>query len=96
MPVNVQVANQKQKNALLLATISAFRWPIISAVFPRLCLLGFTFAQPFLIHQTVTFVAQPLTEESQDAGYGLIGAFAFVFIGIAVSTSALNVGPTIC
>jgi hypothetical protein len=62
----------------------AFWLPIVSAGFPRLCLLGFTFAQPFLINQTVIFVSQSVEEATQNTGYGLIGAFALVYIGLAV------------
>ncbi|KAL3299574.1 ABC transporter [Colletotrichum asianum] len=45
----------------------------------------FTFAQPFLINTTVSFVGQ----EKPDAnfGKGLIGAWALVYLGIAVSNS---------
>ncbi|EAW08899.1 putative ABC transporter [Aspergillus clavatus NRRL 1] len=80
------VADQERKYGLFSALLRAFWLPIVSAGFPRLCLLGFTFAQPFLINRTVTFVSQPVTEETQNAGYGLIGAFALVYIGLAVST----------
>ncbi|KAJ5794580.1 ABC transporter [Penicillium paradoxum] len=81
-----EVTDQEQEYGLFVSLMRAFWLPIVSAGFPRLCLLGFTFAQPFLINRTVNFVGQPLTEETKNAGYGLIGAFGLVYIGLAVST----------
>ncbi|KAI8300944.1 ABC transporter atnG [Colletotrichum sp. SAR11_240] len=51
----------------------------------RACIKMFTFAQPYLINTTVSFVGQ----EKPDAnfGKGLIGAWALVYLGIAVSNS---------
>ncbi|RHZ73317.1 hypothetical protein CDV55_106015 [Aspergillus turcosus] len=84
--VLAEIADRDRKYGLFSALMRAFWPPIVSAGFPRLCLLGFTFAQPFLINQTVTFVSQSVEEGTQNAGYGLIGAFALVYIGLAVST----------
>ncbi|RLM01585.1 hypothetical protein CFD26_108938 [Aspergillus turcosus] len=84
--VLAEIADRDRKYGLFSALMRAFWLPIVSAGFPRLCLLGFTFAQPFLINQTVTFVSQSVEEGTQNAGYGLIGAFALVYIGLAVST----------
>ena len=51
---------------------------------PRLCLIGFNFCQPFLINRAVTFSQQAVTTETTNVGYGLIGAYILVFVGIAV------------
>ena len=59
------------------------RLPLLWAIIPRLLLIGFIFAQPFIIRDVIEFVAAP-RGTSMDTGYGLIGAFAFVYIGIAV------------
>ncbi|EQB45580.1 ABC transporter [Colletotrichum gloeosporioides Cg-14] len=45
----------------------------------------FTFAQPFLINTTVSFVGQE--KPDNNFGKGLIGAWALVYLGIAVSNS---------
>ncbi|KAF4921761.1 ABC transporter atnG [Colletotrichum viniferum] len=77
--------DQQSKNSLLRACIKSYFLSFLSPVIPRLCLSVFTFAQPFLINTTVSFVGQ----EKPDAnfGKGLIGAWALVYLGIAVSTS---------
>jgi len=67
-------------------TISrALWWPILQIVIPRLFLIGFTFAQPFLITSALNLLLQPATELTRDQGYGLIGATALVYIGLAIS-----------
>ncbi|KAF4885361.1 ABC transporter atnG [Colletotrichum fructicola] len=77
--------DQQRKNSLLRACIKSYFLSFLSPVIPRLCLSVFTFAQPFLINTTVSFVGQ----EKPDAnfGKGLIGAWALVYLGIAVSNS---------
>lgn len=74
--------------ALLLSMIKAF-WPEMARVLLlRLILIGLSIAQPFLIGQMVDFLQGSPTASistSNNAGYGLIGAFALVYIGVAVS-----------
>ncbi|KAJ5356748.1 ABC transporter integral membrane type 1 [Penicillium concentricum] len=78
--------NQSRQHALLLAIVNCLRWDIAAIIFPRLALIGFNIAQPFLVGKTVTFLEQ--TESSLNIGYGLIGAITIVFIGIAVTTAS--------
>ncbi|KAJ5285483.1 ABC transporter [Penicillium chrysogenum] len=75
------------QNALLLAVIKCLRWEIATIAFPRLCVVGFSIAQPFLIGKVVT-VLQQTSSLSQDMGYALIAATAIVFTGIAVSRAS--------
>ncbi|RAO71528.1 uncharacterized protein BHQ10_007540 [Talaromyces amestolkiae] len=79
--------NQSHRNALLLAVVNCLRWEIARIAFPRLCVVGFSIAQPFLVGRIVT-VLQQTDLLSLDIGYGLIGATVIVFIGIAVSRSS--------
>jgi len=53
-------------------------------VFPRLCLIGFNYAQPFLINSAIAFVSLPIEEQNKSVGYGLIGAAGLIYLGIAV------------
>ncbi|KAI1762970.1 ABC transporter [Hypoxylon sp. FL1150] len=64
------------KHSLLRACFRSYRLSFLSAVIPRLCLTGFTFAQPFLVSATVTFVG--LENPDSNYGKGLIGAWALV------------------
>ncbi|PYH89268.1 multidrug resistance-associated protein [Aspergillus ellipticus CBS 707.79] len=66
----------------------ALWWPLGSAVFPRLCLIGFTFAQPFLIASILNWLDGQTSPENK--GYGLIGATALVYLGLALSTLHYN------
>ncbi|KAK0757803.1 hypothetical protein N5P37_009819 [Trichoderma harzianum] len=55
------------------------------AVIPRLFLTGFTFSQPFLVNRMIRYL-QNDHEENLSTGYGLLGAYALVYIGIAIAT----------
>ncbi|KMP02660.1 canalicular multispecific organic anion transporter 1 [Coccidioides immitis RMSCC 2394] len=75
----------KGPNSLLWVTIKVLKWRLMSIIFPRLCLIGFTFAQPFLINRAIKFASQPESRTSEGIGNSLIGAYILVYIGIAVS-----------
>ncbi|KAJ6443435.1 Cyclic peptide transporter [Purpureocillium lavendulum] len=78
--------NRSGKHCLAVATWSAFKTTFWSAVLPRLCFTGFTFAQPFLINTIIDFIGSPAAEHAQrGAVAGLIGATALVYFGIAFS-----------
>jgi hypothetical protein len=47
--------------------------------------IGVTYAQPLLVNRVVSFLGQPETSTSKGIGSGLIGAYAIVYMGIAVS-----------
>ena len=73
-------------NSLFLLMWSKLKWHIL-AVFPyRLALVGFTFCQPFLIDTAIHISSAPITADSTNSGYGLIGAYLLVYGGIAVTT----------
>jgi ATP-binding cassette subfamily C (CFTR/MRP) protein 1 len=55
-------------------------------VFPRLCLIGFSYAQPFLISAAIEFIAKPANAQNKNNGYGLIAGAAIIYLGIAAST----------
>ena len=74
------------RHSLLWTTISVLRVAIIRSVIPRLCLIGFKYSQPFLISRAVEFANR--SEEDDSIGWGLTGAVALVFMGLAVSNGA--------
>lgn len=78
------------KYALVRATMRSLRWPFLMGGFPRLCLIGFKFSQPLLIQRVVDFVGEKGGEERRDIGYGLIGAAALIYIGLAVSFATIS------
>ena len=79
--------NIKAKSAhkLLLLYFDRFKWNFLCAVPPRLAYIGFTFCQPFLITRSVDLSSQPVDGASKNVGYGLIGAYIIVYVGIAVT-----------
>ncbi|KAG8161209.1 hypothetical protein KVR01_009473 [Diaporthe batatas] len=72
--------------ALLLAVLSTLKWPILSIIAPRLLFAAFTFCQPLLISATLEWVQTDVVSDDMSRGYGLIGAWFLVYVGIAVST----------
>jgi ATP-binding cassette, subfamily C (CFTR/MRP), member 1 len=73
------------RHAFLFAVLKTFRWQILAGVFPRLCMTAFNFTQPFLMNTLLNWLGQENTGVKRNDGYGLIGAYALVFLGIAVS-----------
>ncbi|KAL8973607.1 MAG: hypothetical protein Q9197_002152 [Variospora fuerteventurae] len=76
----------KGPRSLLMLFFSQLRWRLLAAVPPRLGLIGFTFCQPFLIERALEFNRQPVDAGSTNVGYGLIGAYFLVYVGIAITS----------
>ncbi|KAG9763241.1 P-loop containing nucleoside triphosphate hydrolase protein, partial [Aureobasidium melanogenum] len=76
-------ADKSRKHALLWNTLSSLRWPLLTPIVPRLALIGFNYSQPFLITRIINYVDD--AERDKNIGYGLIGAAAIIYIGIAIS-----------
>ncbi|PQE32692.1 ABC multidrug transporter protein [Rutstroemia sp. NJR-2017a WRK4] len=68
----------------LYATFRALVGPILISTVPRFCLIGFNFCQPLLINRFTTYLQEPITEKSRNQGYGLVGAYGLVYLGITV------------
>ncbi|PWY91611.1 P-loop containing nucleoside triphosphate hydrolase protein [Aspergillus sclerotioniger CBS 115572] len=86
----IRVAWERYKSSntrsLILATAVSLRWAILRTVFPRLCLIGFSYAQTFFIQRAIEHLHKPDTQMTRNEGYGLIGAAALIYGGIAIST----------
>jgi ABC-type multidrug transport system fused ATPase/permease subunit len=62
--------------------------PVLLPVLPRLCLVGFSFCQPFFIRSLLSFVTEGENGgEAPTSAAGLVGASILINVGIAVSTS---------
>ncbi|EXL42709.1 hypothetical protein FOCG_15156 [Fusarium oxysporum f. sp. radicis-lycopersici 26381] len=59
----------------------------LAPIFPRLCYLALTFAQPFLVRRAIDYISKPKTDGSKERGDGLIAAYALVYYGIAFVSS---------
>ncbi|KAJ9136431.1 ABC multidrug transporter [Pleurostoma richardsiae] len=70
---------------LIWVCIKTLKWQTLMVVAPRLVLLGFTICQPVILNRFLDFLQDPL--QNVNYGYGLIGAYGLVYLGIAVSSS---------
>ncbi|OKL59747.1 hypothetical protein UA08_04922 [Talaromyces atroroseus] len=71
------------------ALCRALWWPLASAAIPRLFLIGFTFAQPFLLQTILEWLGQG-PNVSRNEGYGLLGATVLIYLGLAISNLHYN------
>jgi ATP-binding cassette, subfamily C (CFTR/MRP), member 1 len=81
---DVTLANHSGSHSLLKATFKLLKWPLLKIVPPRVALIALNFSQPFLIHRAITLSQESIDPHNTDIGYGLIGAYVFVYVGIAV------------
>ncbi|KAK3311692.1 P-loop containing nucleoside triphosphate hydrolase protein [Chaetomium strumarium] len=82
--------SEKQKQtpgpyALLAASYRVLGWPVLQSIPPRACLVALNFCQPFLINHAITLSQEAITDHTTQVGYGLIGAYVFVYVGIALA-----------
>jgi ATP-binding cassette subfamily C (CFTR/MRP) protein 1 len=59
-------------------------------VLPRLLGTALTFTQPFLVNAAIKYIEA--RDSPQNTGYGLIGAYALVYTGLAVRYILGSVG----
>lgn len=76
--------NKAAPNALLVTWLRVFAGTFWEPAIPRLFMIAFTYAQPFLIQSAVKFAGTPKGQPYDNHGYGLIGAFVLVYAGQAV------------
>lgn len=76
--------DSRRRRRLALALVKAFWWQVVMIQLPRLALVGFAIAQPFLINAALRYVANHAILPVE-FGYGLVGAFGLVYAGVAVS-----------
>jgi ATP-binding cassette subfamily C (CFTR/MRP) protein 1 len=74
--------DKTRKRSLLVACFRAYAPSFLSAIIPRLILSALKFAQPFMITKVIRFVGDKGVPD--DFGRGLIGAYALVYLGMAV------------
>lgn len=82
--IRSQGTRRKSKHALFLSVFSCLKGPLMSCIFPRICLTGFKFSQPFLIKAVINYLENHKSSDSKSSGYGLIGATALIYAGNAV------------
>ena len=83
-------APRTSPNGLAYSTTWTFKSSVIWAFMARLAVIGLTYAQPFLIMALTNYVQE--SEPNKNEGYGLIAAFALVFLlkGVSFRNPFLN------
>lgn len=81
-----KVHDKTRPNALPKMWISVQFREVIATGMLKLCVIGFNLAQPLLLSRAIALASTPETERYNDIGYGLTGAYALVYVGIAIST----------
>lgn len=78
---------------LIFACLHTWRWELLQLLFPRLCYVGFSFAQPFLMQRVIDTVEENDEVENGQVKLppgtgdklGLQAATLFIFVGMAQS-----------
>lgn len=60
---------------------------------PALAVLAFTFCQPLVLTRIIAFLGN---NEDVNIGYGLIGAYALIYVGIAVRQHECKFYARVC
>ena len=81
----VSVAISTSKHRLMFEVGRTFTWALLAPIIPKLAVIGFTFCQPVLVNRFVHFLQAKEHPESINIGYGLIAAYGFAYLGLAVS-----------
>ena len=71
----------------MITTFAAVKWELLIASIPRLTIIGFKYAQPFLLQATISYVSER-GNQPKDVGLGLVAAYALVYTGLAVLTAS--------
>ncbi|KAG8669721.1 hypothetical protein FPOAC2_09062 [Fusarium poae] len=82
-----KASSSSKKPSLFKTTVSVLRWELLGIIPPRIGMIALSISQPFLVSNALRFLTMPASESTTNLGYGLIGAFAFVFIGSAILTA---------
>ena len=80
-------ASYKGKHKLIVITLQTLKWPLLMPVLPRLAVMAFIYCQPLLVTRFLNYLE---SDEDTNIGHGLIGAYAIVYFGIAVSCPSLT------
>ena len=89
-----QTKSKSDKDSVLKASLGAFGWPTLVPIFPRIVMIALKFCQPILINRFLAWLQQPESAQTRSEGYGLVGAYGCIYIGLAVSQPNIRLRPT--
>ncbi|KAK6499344.1 hypothetical protein TWF506_003972 [Arthrobotrys conoides] len=67
--------------------VSALKFPLLLAAIPRLVLIAFIFCQPLLLETFLGYLKDPEERKNANIGKAIIGAYALVYIGMAITSA---------
>ncbi|PYI01950.1 hypothetical protein BO78DRAFT_422977 [Aspergillus sclerotiicarbonarius CBS 121057] len=79
--------SQAKRYRLVRATLKIFKYRLMWPAIPRLFLLAFTLLQPILMLKLLRWLEQT-SHRDHDIGYGILGAYVIVYVGLAVATGS--------
>ncbi|KAK7744423.1 hypothetical protein SLS62_010147 [Diatrype stigma] len=71
--------------AITLVLVRVLKWPLLKPVVPRLVQAAFTLSQPLLLREFLLYL-EGNGNFVHSAGYGFIGAYGLVYLGLALAT----------
>ena len=77
---------RQEKHRMLLSLFRCLKLPFLAAIFPRLCLIGFTFCQPFFLNRLLRYLQEPYSRDEDDGGIVYVVVYALIYLGMAIST----------
>ncbi|KAF3939696.1 hypothetical protein ABW19_dt0206417 [Dactylella cylindrospora] len=75
------------KHKLGVVLLRLLRFPLILAIIPRFILIGFIFCQPLLLERFLKYLRDPMEKKDVNTGKAMIGAYAVVYVGMAVTSA---------
>ncbi|GAB1735972.1 hypothetical protein NU219Hw_g6029t1 [Hortaea werneckii] len=81
---NQLLVRVSKKYRLIRALLSTLKWQFALAIVPRVLLIALKFCQPFLLDRLLTLLHSGDSAMSSRQAWGMILAFALVYLGIAV------------
>ncbi|MCJ1404727.1 hypothetical protein MMC11_007953 [Xylographa trunciseda] len=85
--IGIAWGNEKFKKgdpSMFSAIIRSFKWPLLAPIVPRLCLIGLNFCQPLFINSLLSYLQDPAYTQTKYVPYEYVGAYAAIYIGLAV------------
>lgn len=83
-----QDADKSKKNALFWVFLRHYKLAILTGVLPRLVYAALSLSQPYLVQRVLDFNDSKDNPNSKATIYSMIGAYAIVYVGLAVSRSS--------
>lgn len=78
------IGGSRRRHGLAIATLWAWKAELFKIALPRILVVAFNIAQPFIIQAVVDNTSADDGPEVRDKGYALIGAVALAYIGTTV------------